>query len=78
MKDETRSKIINLSKKAVEIFASYENTCQVIENLLNKETEEEIDDVLYQKSDGIVVCVKRDGLAPDNIPIEDYLNEIKE
>ena len=76
MKDEEKAKIINLSKKAIEFFISYENTCQEIAGLLEKETKEEVS-VLYQNSDGLVVCVNRGGIVPANIPIEDYLKEIK-
>lgn len=75
MKDEVKAKITSLSKKAVEFFVSYENTCQEIAELLEKETKEEVS-VLYQNSDGLVVCVNRDGIVPANIPIEDYLKEI--
>ena len=78
MKDEIKSRIISLSEKAMEFFLSYEITCQKIEGLLAKETKEEIHDVLYQKSDGLVVCVNRGEIVDDNIPIEDYLKEIKE
>ena len=73
MKDEVKSKIINLSEKAVAFFISYENACQEIAGLLGKE---EVS-ALYQKSDGLVVCVDRVGGAPINIPIEDYLQEIE-
>ena len=78
MKRQSKSKIISLSKKAIKFFISYENTCQEIEKLLGKETKEECLGVLYQKSDGLVVCVNRGGFVADNIPIEDYLQEIKE
>lgn len=76
MKDEIKSKIASLSKKAIEFLISYENTCQVIAGLLEKETKEEVS-VLYQSSDGLVVCVNRGGVVADNIPIEDYLKEIE-
>lgn len=78
MTKEVKSKIISLSEKATRLFISFENTCHEIELLLDKETKEEIFDVLYQKSDGLVVCVDRGGIVVDNIPIEDYLKEIKE
>lgn len=78
MSNEVKSRITSLLEKATEFFLSYEITCQEIEELLTKETKEEILGVLYQKSDGLVVCVNRGGVADDNIPIEDYLREIKE
>lgn len=76
MTDKVKAKITSLSKKAIDSFISYENTCQEIEKLL-EETEEELQGVLYQKSDGLVVCVNRGAVAPENIPIEDYLKEIE-
>lgn len=78
MSDEVKSRITSLSEKAIKLFLSYENTCQEIEKLLTKETKEEILCVLYQKADELVVCVNRGGATNDNIPIEDYLREIKE
>ena len=77
MTKEVKTKITSLSEKAIDFFISYENICQEIEKLLNKETKEEYLDVLYQKSDGLVVCVDRGGIVPDNIPIEDYLQEVE-
>lgn len=77
MTDEVKAKITSLSKKAIEFFISYENTCQEIEALLDKETKKEHFGVLYQKSDGLVVCVNRGGFVVDNIPIEEYLKEIE-
>ena len=77
MTDKAKAKITSLSQKAVEFFLSYENICQKIESLLDKETEEKIQGVLYQKSDGLVVCVNHNGIVPANIPIEDYLREIE-
>lgn len=77
MKDEVKTKITSLSEKAIEFLISYENTCQAIAGLLEKETKEEVS-VLYQSSDGLVVCVKRGGIVDDNIPIEEYLKEIEE
>lgn len=76
MKNEVKAKITSLSERATEFFLCHENACQEIEKLLEKETQEDID-VLYQKSDGLVVCVNRGGIVPDNIPIEDYLEEIE-
>ena len=76
MTDEMKAKIISLSEKAIEFLISYENTCQYIAGLLEKQTKEEVS-VLYQNSDGLVVCVNRGGIVPANIPIEDYLKEIK-
>lgn len=76
MKDKIKAKITSLSKKAIDFLISYENTCQKIAGLLEKETKEEVS-VLYQSSDGLVICVNRDGIVPANIPIEDYLKEIE-
>ena len=76
MTDKIKAKITSLSKKAIDFLISYENTCQKIAGLLEKETKEEVS-VLYQSSDGLVVCVNRDGIVADNIPIEEYLKEIE-
>lgn len=77
MTKKVKSKITSLSKKAINFFISYENVCQEIEKILDKETKEECFGVLYQKSDGLVVCVNRGGIVNDNIPIEDYLQELE-
>lgn len=77
MTNKVKAKITSLSKKAIEFFISYENTCQEIERLLDEESEEELQGVLYQKSDGLVVCVNHHGIVADNVPIEDYLKEIE-
>lgn len=76
MTDKVKAIITKLSEKAVVSFIAYDNACQKIAKLLEKETEEHVD-VLYQSSDGLVVCVDKDGMAPDNIPIEEYLKELK-
>ena len=77
MKDEVKSKITRLSEKAGNMFLSYQTVCQQIAQLIQEETDEEILEVLYQMSDGLVVSVDRNQGVELNIPIEDYLKEIE-
>jgi len=76
-KDELKN-IHKLSKKAIKLFLDYENVCQEIERILDKEVTEEHLEVLYQPADGLVVSVDRNGYVDDNIPIEEYLKELAE
>ena len=76
MTDKKRQKIKKLAEKAIDTFLSYENICQEIERLLDGEKEETHLEVLYQNSDGLVVCVDRGASVDDNIPIETYLEEL--
>lgn len=77
MKD-TKSKILSMVNLATEHFLKYQNYCQKIENMLAKiQSKEEINSVLYQMADGMVVAVNRTtNGVDDNIPIEDYLDEV--
>ena len=77
MKDEVKSKITRLSEKAGNMFLSYQTVCQQIAQLIQEETDEEILEVLYQMSYGLVVSVDRNQGVELNIPIEDYLKEIE-
>lgn len=76
--DFMKSEILSIAKLATEHFLTYQNYCQKIENMLTKiQSKEEINSVLYQMADGLVVAVKRTiNGVDDNIPIEDYLNEL--
>ncbi|MBR1536018.1 MAG: hypothetical protein IJ630_03675 [Treponema sp.] len=76
--DVMKSEILSTAKLATEHFLTYQNYCQEIENMLTKiQSKEEINSVLYQMADGIVVAVHRTiNGVDDNIPIEDYLNEL--
>lgn len=77
MTDKGKSKITRLSEKAENMFLSYQTVCQQIAQLIQEETDEEILEVLYQMSDGLVVSVDRNQGVELNIPIEDYLKEIE-
>jgi hypothetical protein len=76
MTEKPRKEIEQLSEKAISLFMSYQAVCTKIETLLKKEKEEPHLEVLYQTSDGLVVCVDRNGYEFDNIPIADYLEEL--
>ena len=78
MKDDIKLKITRLSEKAENMFLSYQTVCQQVAQLIQEETDEEILEVLYQMSDGLVVCVDRNQGVELNIPIKDYLKEIEE
>lgn len=77
MNEKKRQKILNLTEKAENMFLSHQTVCQQIAQLIQEETDEEILEVLYQMSDGLVVSVDRNQGVEINIPIEDYLKEIE-
>ncbi len=68
----------SLANSATDYFYKYRNCCEAIEKVLIEHSNEDIEEVLYQISDGIVVCVNRNEQVSDNIPIEDYLQEIEQ
>jgi len=76
--DVMKSEILSIAKLATEHFLTYQNYCQDIERRLTEiQSKEEINGVLYQMADGLVVAVHRTiNGVDDNIPIEDYLNEL--
>ena len=76
MTEKKKQTINRLSEKAITLFLLYENVCQEIERLLSSEKEESNLDVLYQKSDGLVVCIDRNGYTYDNVPIDEYLKKL--
>lgn len=78
MNEKKRQKILNLTKKAENMFLLHQNVCQQIAQLIQEETDEEILEVLYQMADGLVVSVDRNQGVDLNIPIADYLKEIEE
>lgn len=77
MTDKKKQKILNLVRNAENNFATYLTICEQIERLLQEETAEEIAGVQNQMSDGIIVVVNREVGVPINIPVNDYLREIK-
>jgi len=78
MNAKKKQKILNLTEKAENMFLSHQTICQEIARLIQEETDEEILEVLYQMSDGLVVSVDRNQGVDLNIPIKEYLKEIEE
>ena len=77
MTDGQKLEILSLVNKAEEVFNSYRIICENIHNLIKEYKGEDVNDVLYQPSDGIVVAVesKEEIWIDDEIPIRDFIKE---
>lgn len=78
MTESKKNKINRLSDKAIDLFLKHRNICQELEKELEKISKVEIQDILYQMSDGLVVEIPYDnwdGHTPINVPIEQFLQE---
>ena len=77
MTDEQKLEILSLANKAEEVFNSYRMICENIHKLIEVYKGENVNDVLYQPSDGIVVAVepKEEIWIDDEIPIRDFIEE---
>lgn len=71
--EKTKLRIKTLSEQASHLFRVHRQVCEEIERLLLDVSDKPIVDVVYQPSDGMVVAVGNGFLAPDNIPIEEFL-----
>lgn len=69
--------ILRYAVRAEELFHEHSETCEKIEAIIGEASKVEILDVLYQPGDGIVIAVdfpsQEPGSAPENLPIEDFL-----
>lgn len=73
--EKTKLRIKTLSEQASHLFRVHRQVCEEIERLLLDISDKPIVDVVYQPSDGIVAVVDNCYLVPDNIPIEQFLEE---
>ena len=77
MTDGQRLEILSLANKAEEVFNSYRMICENIHRMIEAYKGEDVNDVLYQPSDGIVVAIesKEEIWIDDEIPIENFIKE---
>lgn len=77
MTDGQRLEILSLANKAEEVFNSYRMICENIHRMIEAYKGEDVNDVLYQPSDGIVVAIesKEEIWIDDEIPIEKFIKE---
>lgn len=77
MTDGQKLEILSLVNKAEEVFNSYRIICKNIHKLIEVYKGEDVNDVLYQPSNGIVVAVesKEQIWIDDEIPIRDFIEE---
>ena len=77
MTDGQKLEILSLVNKAEEVFNSYRIICENIHKLIKEYKGEDVNDVLYQPSDGIVVAIepKEEIWIDDEIPIKDFIEE---
>ena len=77
MTNKQESEILELANKAEEVFNSYRIICENIHKLIKKYKGEDVNDILYQPSNGMVVAVesKEEIWIDDEIPIKDFIKE---